>query len=83
MSRTVVREAILEALRQFGLRSIPNGQFPTLPKTGDANDLCKVQAEHGAILRAIVGQDQDAARKAMREHMLASRCRYRLLSEAQ
>lgn len=73
----------LEALRQFGSRSIPRGQFPTLPKTGDANYLRKVQAEHDAILRAIVEQDPDAARKAMREHMLASQRRYRLLAEAQ
>ena len=73
----------LEALRQFGSRSIPRGQFPTLPETGDANYLRKVQAEHEAILRAIVEQDPDAARKAMREHMLASQRRYRLLSEAQ
>lgn len=73
----------LEALRQFGSRSIPRGQFPTLPETGDANYLRRVQAEHEAILRAIVEQDPDAARKAMREHMLASQRRYRLLSEAQ
>lgn len=73
----------LEALRQFGSRSIPRGQFPTLPETGDAHYLRKVQAEHEAILRAIVEQDPDAARKAMREHMLASQRRYRLLSEAQ
>ncbi|MGQ8631099.1 FadR/GntR family transcriptional regulator [Agrobacterium sp. DKPNP3] len=73
----------LEALRQFGSRSIPRGQFPTLPETGDANYLRKVQAEHEAILRAIVEQDPDAARKAMREHMLASQRRYRLLAEAQ
>ncbi len=73
----------LDALRQFGSRSIPRGQFPTLPETGDANYLRKVQAEHEAILRAIVEQDPDAARKAMREHMLASQRRYRLLSEAQ
>lgn len=73
----------LEALRQFGSRSIPRGQFQTPPETGDANYLRKVQAEHEAILRAIVEQDPDAARKAMREHMLASQRRYRLLSEAQ
>ncbi|AAK88823.1 GntR family transcriptional regulator [Agrobacterium tumefaciens] len=73
----------LEALRQFGSRSIPRGQFPTLPETGNANYLRKVQAEHEAILRAIVEQDPEAARKAMREHMLASQRRYRLLSEAQ
>ncbi|WCK16186.1 FadR/GntR family transcriptional regulator [Agrobacterium tumefaciens] len=73
----------LGALRQFGSRSIPRGQFPTLPETGDADYLRKVQAEHEAILRAIVEQDPDAARKAMRDHMLASQRRYRLLSEAQ
>lgn len=71
----------LDVLRHFGARSIPRGQFPTLPEASDKTYLYKVHAEHGAILSAIVDQDPDAARQTMRHHMSASQRRYRLLAE--
>ena len=73
----------IDALRHFGPRAIPRGQFPTLPEANDRAYLEKVHAEHGEILAAIAEQDPDRARQAMRAHMMASQRRYRMLAEQQ
>ncbi len=71
----------VDVLRHFGLRTIPRGQFPTLPEANDRAYLEKVQAEHTEILSAIAEQDPDRARQAMRAHMTASQRRYRRLAD--
>ncbi|MFJ6327257.1 MULTISPECIES: FadR/GntR family transcriptional regulator [unclassified Rhizobium] len=73
----------VDVLRHFGLRTIPRGQFPTLPEANDRAYLEKVQAEHTEILSAIAEQDPDRARQAMRAHMIASQRRYRRLADRQ
>ncbi|QYA14872.1 FadR/GntR family transcriptional regulator [Rhizobium sp. AB2/73] len=73
----------VDVLRHFGARTIPRGQFPTLPEANDRAYLEKVHAEHAEILTAIADQDPERARQAMRAHMLASQRRYRLLAELQ
>ncbi|MFK3779871.1 FadR/GntR family transcriptional regulator [Agrobacterium sp. NPDC089420] len=69
-----------EALNRFGQRSIPRGQFPTLPDANGRQYLSGVLAEHERILDAIADQDPEAARIAMREHLVASQKRYRRLA---
>lgn len=71
----------VDVLRHFGLRTIPRGQFPTLPEANDRAYLEKVQSEHTEILAAIAEQDPDRARQAMRAHMIASQRRYRRLAD--
>ncbi|RVB80470.1 MULTISPECIES: FadR/GntR family transcriptional regulator [unclassified Mesorhizobium] len=73
----------VDVFRQFGSRAIPRGQFPTLPEATDKTYLAKVHAEHGAILAAIAEQDPDRARQAMRDHIMASQRRYRMMAEQQ
>lgn len=73
----------VDVLRHFGPRAIPRGQFPTLPDASDREYLNKVHAEHVAILSAIAEQDPDRARQAMRNHLMASQRRYRILAESQ
>jgi DNA-binding FadR family transcriptional regulator len=70
----------VDAMTRFGPRSIPRGQFPTLPSANDTQYLLGVLAEHDRILEAIADQDPEAARTAMREHLTASQKRYRQLS---
>lgn len=69
----------IDTLTRFGKRSIPRGQFPTLPDANNENYLQGVLAEHERILEAIADQDPEAARAAMREHLLNSQRRYRRL----
>lgn len=71
----------LDVMRQFGPRAIPRSQFPTLPDATDKTYLLGVHAEHGEILTAIADQDPEAARQAMRRHILGSQRRYRQLAE--
>ncbi|TCU24731.1 GntR family transcriptional regulator [Rhizobium azibense] len=71
----------VDVLRHFGPRSIPRGQFPTLPEAHDRAYLEKVHAEHVEILEAIADQEPERARQAMRAHLLASQRRYRKLAE--
>ncbi len=71
----------LDVMRQFGSRAIPRSQFPTLPDATDKTYLLGVHAEHGEILTAIADQDPEAARQAMRKHILGSQRRYRQLAE--
>ncbi|QND55192.1 FadR family transcriptional regulator (plasmid) [Phyllobacterium sp. 628] len=73
----------IEALRHFGPRAIPRSQFPNLPDASDTHYLTKVHLEHVEILSAIVEQDPDRARQAMRSHLMASQKRYRILAESQ
>ncbi|MBN8954866.1 MULTISPECIES: FadR/GntR family transcriptional regulator [unclassified Rhizobium] len=73
----------VDVLRHFGQRTIPRGQFPTLPEASDRAYLEKVHAEHAEILAGIADQDADRARQAMRAHMMASQRRYRLLADLQ
>ncbi|MBB4229512.1 DNA-binding FadR family transcriptional regulator [Rhizobium mongolense] len=73
----------VDVLRHFGPRSIPRGQFPTLPEAHDRAYLDKVHAEHIEILEAIADQEPERARQAMRAHLLASQRRYRMLAEQQ
>ncbi|NLS00915.1 FadR family transcriptional regulator [Rhizobium sp. P38BS-XIX] len=73
----------VDVLRHFGARTIPRGQFPTLPEANDRTYLEKVHLEHAEILAAIADQDAERARQAMRAHMLASQRRYRFLAEQQ
>ncbi len=73
----------VDVLRHFGSRTIPRGQFPTLPEASDRAYLQKVHAEHAEILAGIADQDAERARQAMRAHMMASQRRYRLLAELQ
>jgi DNA-binding FadR family transcriptional regulator len=73
----------VDVLRHFGLRTIPRGQFPTLPEASDRAYLERVHAEHAEILAGIADQDPERARQAMRAHMMASQRRYRLLAELQ
>lgn len=70
----------VDALNRFGPRAIPRSQFPTLPSANDRNYLLGVMAEHDRILDAISDQDPEAARAAMREHLLGSQKRYRRLA---
>nr|WP_314259619.1 FadR/GntR family transcriptional regulator [uncultured Devosia sp.] len=70
----------IDALNRFGPRSIPRSQFPTLPSANDPAYLAGVVAEHERILDAIADQDPEAARSAMREHLLGSQKRYRRLA---
>lgn len=71
----------LDVMRQFGSRAIPRSQFPTLPDATNKTYLLGVHAEHGDIIAAIADQDPEAARQAMRKHILGSQRRYRLLAE--
>ncbi len=73
----------VDVLQHFGSRTIPRGQFPTLPEANDRAYLQKVHAEHAEILVAIADQDPERARQAMRAHLMASQRRYRLLAELQ
>lgn len=73
----------VDVLRHFGARTIPRGQFPTLPEANDRAYLEKVHAEHVEILAAIADQDPDRARQAMRGHLRESQRRYRFLAEQQ
>lgn len=73
----------VDILRHIGPRTIPRRQFPTLPEANDRAYLEKVHAEHVEILAAIVDQDPERARQAMRAHLMASQRRYRLLAELQ
>lgn len=73
----------VDVLQHFGSRTIPRGQFPTLPEANDRAYLQKVHAEHAEILAAIADQDPERARQAMRAHLMASQRRYRLLAELQ
>ncbi|OCJ06950.1 GntR family transcriptional regulator [Rhizobium sp. AC27/96] len=73
----------VDVLRHFGARTIPRGQFPTLPEANDRTYLEKVHAEHAEILAGIADQDPERARQAMRAHMMASQRRYRFLAEQQ
>jgi DNA-binding FadR family transcriptional regulator len=73
----------VDVLQHFGSRTIPRGQFPTLPEANDKSYLMKVHAEHHAILVAIADQDPEKARQAMRDHITASQRRYRQLAEQQ
>ncbi|UXN70262.1 FadR family transcriptional regulator [Devosia neptuniae] len=68
-----------DTLTRFGKRSIPRGQFPTLPDANDESYLQGVLAEHERILEAIADQEPEAARAAMRDHLLGSQKRYRRL----
>jgi len=70
----------VDALHRFGPRAIPRSQFPTLPSANDPAYLAGVVAEHERILDAISDQDPEAARAAMREHLLGSQKRYRRLA---
>jgi GntR family transcriptional repressor for pyruvate dehydrogenase complex len=70
----------VDALNRFGPRAIPRSQFPTLPNANDPEYLLGVVAEHDRILDAIADQDPDAARAAMRDHLLGSQKRYRRLA---
>lgn len=70
----------LDTLHRFGSRSIPRGQFPTLPDAESRDYLQKVLNEHERILDAISEQDPDAARQAMRDHLTGSQKRYRRLA---
>lgn len=69
----------VDTLTRFGKRSIPRGQFPTLPSANDESYLQGVLREHEQILEAIADQDPEAARGAMREHLMGSQRRYRRL----
>lgn len=69
-----------ESLARFGQRSIPRSQFPTLPSANDTQYMLAVLDEHERILEAIADQDPDAARAAMREHLVGSQRRYRRLA---
>ncbi|SHL22993.1 FadR/GntR family transcriptional regulator [Roseibium suaedae] len=69
-----------EALSRFGPGSIPRGQFPNLPSAQDVQYLRNVLSEHEQILDAIADQNPEAARAAMRAHLMASQKRYRLLA---
>ncbi|NHT78532.1 FadR family transcriptional regulator [Rhizobiaceae bacterium CRRU44] len=69
-----------EALDRYGQRSIPRGQFPTLPDAGSRTYLTGVLAEHERVLDAISDQDPEMARVAMRDHLVASQKRYRRLA---
>ncbi|SMC76260.1 FadR/GntR family transcriptional regulator [Rhizobium sp. RU36D] len=71
----------LDVMRQFGSRAIPRSQFPTLPDATDKTYLLGVHTEHGDILAAIADQNPEAARQAMRKHILGSQRRYRQLAE--
>ncbi|TXI02163.1 MAG: FadR family transcriptional regulator [Rhizobium sp.] len=71
----------VDVLRHFGSRTIPRGQFPTLPEANDRAYLQKVHTEHIEILAGIAEQDPDRARKAMRAHLMESQRRYRLMAE--
>lgn len=73
----------VDVLMHFGARTIPRGQFPTLPEANDRAYLEKVHAEHVEILAAIADQDPERARQAMRSHMMASQRRYRFLADQQ
>lgn len=70
----------VDALNRFGKSSIPRSQFPTLPSANDRAYLLGVLAEHDQIFDAISNQDPEAARTAMREHLLGSQKRYRRLA---
>lgn len=69
-----------EALNRYGQRSIPRGQFPTLPDANSKTYLAGVLAEHERVLDAISDQDPELARVAMRDHLVASQKRYRRLA---
>ncbi|MFK0164080.1 FadR/GntR family transcriptional regulator [Rhizobium sp. NPDC090279] len=73
----------VDVLRHFGSRTIPRGQFPTLPEANDRVYLERVHAEHAEILAGIAEQDAERARQAMRAHLMASQRRYRLLADLQ
>lgn len=70
----------IESISRFGARSIPRSQFPTLPDTSNVDYLMSIAAEHDRIIEAIADQDPDAARIAMRDHLVNSQKRYRRLA---
>nr|WP_246191404.1 FadR/GntR family transcriptional regulator [Aureimonas leprariae] len=69
-----------EVLGRFGPRAIPRSQFPTLPGANDPQYMLAVLAEHEHILDAIADQEPEAARAAMRQHLVGSQRRYRQLA---
>ena len=80
IARAANNRHFVDALYGFGSRSIPRGQFPTLPDAESRDYLGKVIGEHKRILDAISNQDPDAARQAMRAHLTNSQKRYRQLA---
>lgn len=80
IARATNNHYYIDSMTGFGPRSIPRGQFPTLPDASDVDYLNGVIAEHARIIDAIADQDPDGARTAMREHLLNSQKRYRRLA---
>lgn len=80
IARSTDNRYYIESISRFGVRSIPRSQFPTLPDTRDVDYLMGVTEEHDRIIEAIADQDPDAARVAMRDHLVNSQKRYRRLA---
>jgi GntR family transcriptional repressor for pyruvate dehydrogenase complex len=69
----------------FGTMIIPRARLDTRASPDEERQgyLRRVNAEHGSILDAIVGQDVEAARAAMRTHLANSRERRRRAAQAE
>lgn len=80
IARATNNSFFVEALARFGARSIPRSQFPTLVDATTKKYLLGVIDEHSRIVDAIADQQPEAARLAMREHLLGSQRRYRQLA---
>jgi DNA-binding FadR family transcriptional regulator len=71
-----------EVLRHLGSGAIPRSRLLPAPAERSAEYLQMVLAEHAAIVAAIEAGDAEAARAAMRHHLLGSQRRYRALLAA-
>jgi DNA-binding FadR family transcriptional regulator len=71
----------LDLMRHLGRSIIPRTRIDSagLAKRNRAEYVREVNREHGDVLRAIVNGDSDAARAAMRTHLVNSRERLRAL----
>ncbi|MNH28520.1 FCD domain protein [compost metagenome] len=69
----------MDLLATLGLNGIPRARMSgtDVPGAAQREYLQRVQAEHESIYQAIADQDSEAARAAMRTHLVNSRERRR------
>lgn len=79
VARATQNEHYAELMGTFGSKIIPRARLTTEPElsVGRSEYLARVNAEHQSIFDAIVGNDSEGARAAMRMHLANSRERRR------
>jgi DNA-binding FadR family transcriptional regulator len=81
IARATHNPFFIECLTALGRHAGPRGLLSSAEReaVSDQNYLAAVQHEHAAILQAIADGDPEAARAAMRRHLVASQKRYQHL----